>query len=154
MHIAAALLEVNAQVNDIKKRLCNVLSNLGFDLLGLVSNKIGRNANQLLVCAASSFPKRTLTSRNHFCARVIDLDQTQEWNFRRRPMQKLEEKLQEQLTLAIEYDFPDVYLTIPVDMGQRLLELISAKGGVEVPLSKPMSACWSRPLPAISVASQ
>lgn len=43
-------------------------------------------------------------------------------------MQKLEEKLQEQLSLAIEYDFPDVYLTIPVEEGKRLLELMSADG--------------------------
>ena len=48
-------------------------------------------------------------------------------------MQKLEEKLQEQLNLAIEYDFPDVYLTIPVEEGKRLLELMAAKGGLQVP---------------------
>lgn len=50
-------------------------------------------------------------------------------------MQKLEEKLQEQLNLASEYDFPEVYLTIPLDEGKRLLELISAKDGIEVAFS-------------------
>ena len=47
-------------------------------------------------------------------------------------MQKLEEKLLEQLNLATEYDFPDVYLTIPVEEGKRLLELMSADS-IQVP---------------------
>ena len=45
------------------------------------------------------------------------------------PMRKFEEKLQEQLKLAMEYEFPDVYLTIPVEEGKKILELISAKNG-------------------------
>lgn len=49
-------------------------------------------------------------------------------------MHKLEEKLQQQLNLAIEYDFPDVYLTIPVEEGKRLLELMSAEDGIQVPV--------------------
>lgn len=49
-------------------------------------------------------------------------------------MQKLEEKLKQQLNLAMEYDFPDVYLTIPVEEGKRLLELMSAKDVPSCPL--------------------
>jgi len=49
-------------------------------------------------------------------------------------MQKFQEKLQEQLNLASEYDFPDVYLTIPLEEGKRLLELISAND-IEVAFS-------------------
>ena len=48
-------------------------------------------------------------------------------------MRKFEEKLQEQLKLAMEYEFPDVYLTIPVEEGKKILELISAKDGLQVP---------------------
>lgn len=48
-------------------------------------------------------------------------------------MQKLEEKLQEQLNLAIEYEFPDLYLTIPLEEGKRLLELISERDGSQAP---------------------
>lgn len=48
-------------------------------------------------------------------------------------MKNLAEKLQEQLNLAIEYDFSDVYLTIPVEEGKRLLELMSGKDGMHVP---------------------
>ena len=68
-----------------------------------------------------------------FCERMTDINQMEAVELRRWPMQKLEEKLQEQLNLAIEYDFPDVYLTIPLEEGKRLLELISAKGDVLVP---------------------
>jgi len=48
-------------------------------------------------------------------------------------MQKFEEKLQEQLNLAMEYDFPDVYLTIPVEEGKRILELMSSEESIQVP---------------------